>query len=290
MIDILADTQPIVYVNPVFERQTGYLASEVIGRNYRFLQEGNQAEAELFNRTIELGQPMTTHLRNRRKTGEPRLHAVSSSLIQGTNGLTTHLVVFQEENAAKDLDLHQLALAGQRLQTTLDGLPDPFVLYDRQWNVTYVNPAGARTFGYPPSEVVGQSLYNLSPDAVRSPVIQAAMNTMQTGTTHRLTTYSKALNQDIDALTYPTIDGVATILRDISAERQVEQELRASQERFSTIFAASPMAVVISRRSDGHVLNANPAFLRLSGSESARAAAFPHDLTRAATLHRSRTP
>ena len=29
---------PIVYVNPAFERTTGYVAEEVLGRNCRFLQ------------------------------------------------------------------------------------------------------------------------------------------------------------------------------------------------------------------------------------------------------------
>jgi len=32
------DDNPIIYVNDAFERMTGYSASEVIGRNCRFLQ------------------------------------------------------------------------------------------------------------------------------------------------------------------------------------------------------------------------------------------------------------
>ncbi|AXC11990.1 hypothetical protein ACPOL_2677 [Acidisarcina polymorpha] len=36
---------PLTYVNPAFERMTGYLAQEVSGRNCRFLQ-GNDHEQE----------------------------------------------------------------------------------------------------------------------------------------------------------------------------------------------------------------------------------------------------
>src|SRR5690554_7976860 len=36
--DARADDMPLVYVNPTFERITGYTAAEVLGRNCRFLQ------------------------------------------------------------------------------------------------------------------------------------------------------------------------------------------------------------------------------------------------------------
>ena len=46
------------------------------------------------------------------------------------------------------------------------------------------------------------------------------------------------------------------------------RRLRSSQELFSTAFRSGPDALAISRRSDGHVLEANEAWLRLMGHEA----------------------
>jgi len=38
--DATAEDLPLVYVNPAFEKMTGYSSDEVLGRNCRFLQQG----------------------------------------------------------------------------------------------------------------------------------------------------------------------------------------------------------------------------------------------------------
>lgn len=45
--DATADDLPLVYVNPAFEKMTGYSSDEVLGRNCRFLQQGKTRPSEL---------------------------------------------------------------------------------------------------------------------------------------------------------------------------------------------------------------------------------------------------
>lgn len=62
----------IEYVNPAFERMTGYSASEAIGKNPRILKSGQQDEQfyrELWE-TITAGELWETELTNERKSGE----------------------------------------------------------------------------------------------------------------------------------------------------------------------------------------------------------------------------
>ena len=51
----------------------------------------------------------------------------------------------------------------------------------------------------------------------------------------------------------------------IEERRAAERKLRASQELFSTAFKSSPDAIAISRRSDGHIIEANDHWLALMG-------------------------
>ena len=52
---------------------------------------------------------------------------------------------------------------------------------------------------------------------------------------------------------------------DITARKQAELLLRHSEERFSAIFEASPLALTVARRSDGVYLQVNRAYERLMG-------------------------
>src|SRR5215212_9639988 len=62
---------PIVYVNPAFERTTGYAAEEVLGRNCRFLQGEDRDQPALgeLRAAVHEGRHCTVVLRNYRKDG-----------------------------------------------------------------------------------------------------------------------------------------------------------------------------------------------------------------------------
>jgi diguanylate cyclase (GGDEF)-like protein/PAS domain S-box-containing protein len=65
------EDNPILYVNPAFERITGYTAAEVIGRNSRFLvgNDWNQPEIERLRQAMRDGTEVRVVLRNYRKDG-----------------------------------------------------------------------------------------------------------------------------------------------------------------------------------------------------------------------------
>src|ERR671921_2287198 len=60
---------PLVYVNPAFERTTGYSAEEAMGRNCRFLQgeDRDQPALEELRAAVHEGRHCTVVLRNYRK-------------------------------------------------------------------------------------------------------------------------------------------------------------------------------------------------------------------------------
>jgi len=60
-------------------------------------------------------------------------------------------------------------------------------------------------------------------------------------------------------------DELVLICSDITERRRAEQELRQSQEWFATVFRVCPAATVITRLSDGQLVDANEAFCELTG-------------------------
>jgi len=89
----------IEYVNPAFERTTGYSADEAIGKSPRLLKSNRQDDAfyrELWE-TITAGEVWEAELTNRRKSGE--LYQTTQKIIPVTkpDGVITNFVVSEED-------------------------------------------------------------------------------------------------------------------------------------------------------------------------------------------------
>ena len=67
------DVYPIIYVNPAFERITGYDFAEVRGRDCRFLEENDSTTAnrEAIHRAMDQRRPVQVEISNFRKDGAP---------------------------------------------------------------------------------------------------------------------------------------------------------------------------------------------------------------------------
>lgn len=100
---IIADARkpelPTIYVNPAFERITGYSAEEAIGRNCSFLQgkDNEQAELKRLRAAIKEGNSCTVILRNYRKDGSLFWNELSISPIYDTEGNLTHFIGIQTD-------------------------------------------------------------------------------------------------------------------------------------------------------------------------------------------------
>lgn len=102
---------PIVYVTPEFERQTGYAKSEVLGRNCRFLQgpmSAPEAVAEI-RQGIENATPTTVELVNYRKGGTPFRNRLSIRPVLGDHGEPAAFVAVQSIAELDELDMDDFA-------------------------------------------------------------------------------------------------------------------------------------------------------------------------------------
>ena len=90
---------PLVYVNPAFERTTGYAAEEALGRNCRFLQgeDRDQPALEELRAAVQEGRHCTVVLRNYRKDGTPFWNELSIYPVRDESGRVTNFVGVQND-------------------------------------------------------------------------------------------------------------------------------------------------------------------------------------------------
>lgn len=89
----------IVFVNPAFERVSGYVRADVIGRNPRFLQAANQepdAFTEVWKR-LSAGKDWRGEMANRRKDGSEFTGAMTITPVFDANGVLSAYISVQRD-------------------------------------------------------------------------------------------------------------------------------------------------------------------------------------------------
>lgn len=95
--DAAAPDAPLVYTNKAFLDLTGYGASEVLGRNCRFLQgpDTDPAAVAELHAARQAEWEARTVLLNYRRDGTPFWNEVTLSAVQDAEGQITHVIGYQ---------------------------------------------------------------------------------------------------------------------------------------------------------------------------------------------------
>jgi PAS domain S-box-containing protein len=90
---------PAIYVNPGFERITGYSAAEVLGRDCRFLQgdDADPATQRQIAEAVAGGQAIQTEILNHRKDGTPFWNALTITPLHDESGALTWFVAVMRD-------------------------------------------------------------------------------------------------------------------------------------------------------------------------------------------------
>lgn len=99
LADAQAPDMPLIYVNPAFEKLTGYPAEEVLGKNCRFLhtQYKEQADLNRLRNALRAGEAVSVTLRNHRRDGTPFWNELHLSPLYSSEGELTHFLGIQQD-------------------------------------------------------------------------------------------------------------------------------------------------------------------------------------------------
>ncbi|MFK7746011.1 MAG: PAS domain-containing protein [Roseobacter sp.] len=113
-----------------------------------------------------------------------------------------------------------------RLEETLEGISDSFMILNRDWEVTFANDSATKLMQRPKSEMLGNYLWSLFPEAARSEFRERYEHLMKTGETQRFTARSPRSHKWLAVTAYATKQGLAISSRDVTAEHIRDQQLR----------------------------------------------------------------
>jgi len=158
--DMAQPGMPVIYVNPAFERITGYSAEEALGRNCNFLQGGDRDQDGIreLRRAIAEQRETQVILRNFRKDGSLFWNELDVAPVRDADGKVTHYIGVQNDITERRLAERALEEQSKRLGTIFSLSPDGFVSFDADGSLSYVNPAFLEMTGYRVDDLLGLSV------------------------------------------------------------------------------------------------------------------------------------
>lgn len=165
----------------------------------------------------------------------------------------------------------ELRVSAQRYRQLFESNPVPMLIYQRgTYELLAVNDAFVNQYGYSAEEARALHLQDLYPEEEKKAITEVAAGLKghaYAGEWHHVKADGsviaiEARSHDID---YWGQDARIAVINDITDRKLAEEALRYSEEKFFKAFHATPDAIVISRASDGLLIDVNDVFLRETG-------------------------
>ncbi|MEO8152335.1 MAG: PAS domain S-box protein [Rhizobacter sp.] len=155
--DASSPDMPLIYVNPAFERLTGYSRSEVLGRNCRFLQGhlNQQAGNAVLRDALREGRAVTVTLNNVRKDGSVFSNALHVAPVRDASGHLTHYIGVQRDVTEQSRAADKLRLSEELYRSVASAISDGLLVVTPALTIVAINPAGCDILGVKQPELVG---------------------------------------------------------------------------------------------------------------------------------------
>ncbi len=150
-----------------------------------------------------------------------------------------------------------------QLSDILESITDSFLTVDNQWRLLYINRVAERLLGVRREDVLGQNVWDVYPahDMMHQLLHKSASEKLPL----RFEVFSSVSDSWLEIRTYPTAQGMSVYLSDLSERKQMEEDIRHSQERFYKIFQSSPSLIAIYSTVDGRYIDVNQSWIRHTG-------------------------
>jgi len=241
--DATQPDNPMIYVNPSFERITGYSAAEVIGRNCKFLQGGDRNQIGILDLHQAIQEKRECHavLLNYRKDGSPFWNDLYIAPVFNDHGELTNYIGIQTDITEQVKSTQRLLESEERLRTVLTSIKEGITFSDDLGYFSIFNSGMENLTGYTINEAnASQDFTNfLYPDrSEHDKALQRLQqlqetgraNTVETRICHKDGTFKDVL-VSTRIMTYKGKRMYLSSYYDITERKRVETQLLYQSER-----------------------------------------------------------
>jgi PAS domain S-box-containing protein len=231
----------IIYATPSVSRILGYDPGELCSRNLDdllFDDDRNAVETHFQFLRDHPGVPRVTAYRIRHSGGSWRwMEATGTNLLADP---TVAAIVMNQHDITERRDAEEaVKQSEQRFRALVENSEDGIELSTKRGTVLYVSPSVERILGRPASELVGRNVFELLDNDDRDRLVGQWQRTLDNARAPVRAEFR--LNHPsgqakfielvrVNRLDDPGLRAVVTIFRDVSVQRDLEEQVRQSQK------------------------------------------------------------
>ncbi|MCX6782060.1 MAG: PAS domain S-box protein [Candidatus Magasanikbacteria bacterium] len=284
-MDIIYSFNPngkVIFVSPNVTLW-GYQTKEVIGADiFKFVHPDDvkNVKREL-QKTIKTSQTFTTTFRLVRKDGTFFYAEEFGKPVYDGNGRLSAFTGVIRDITGRKMFEEELKCYSERMRIMFEDAPDAYYISSLKGILLDGNKAAEKITGYERKELVGNSFINLRKlvaPGQKSKILSLLSRNVKgesTGPDEFELIKKDGTSISVEITTHPVkINGKSMVLgiaRDISQRKLVENSLKVSEERFSKAFQSSPYANIMTRPTDGKVIDINASFTEIAGFKRSEA-------------------
>ncbi len=268
---------PIIFCNPSFEKITGYKASEVLGRNCRFLQGGETSASTLekIKIAIKRREDCKVVLVNYKKDGTKFWNELSISPVIDEKGELKHFIGIQSDITERIDTEAALKTSEEKFRKIVENLDNGIVLTDEKGIIIECNKKHEEITGIKSEDILGDYVWNI-------PVLKILENYNEIKETIRQTLITGEVSNANQEFFIPNNDSkkvisvltiaiktdkgfrLCNIIRDITRQLDDEEKIRT----LSRAVENSPSGILLSDL-QGKIIYVNPSIVTMGnyGSE-----------------------
>jgi PAS domain S-box-containing protein len=267
------DTGAIADVNPTACAVYGYSHDEMLRISLDDLSSGAPpfTGAEVRRRIEEAKEHGAVQFEWHRRNRDGSLRWDEVRLKRAMIGGKPRVLAFTRDITERKLAEERLRASEEQYRAIFNASEDALILWNSSFKRVDVNPAYERIYGFTRAEVIGRG-YEGTP---RSPgYAQPRLDLVKRGLAgercHVELQSIRKNGERFDAevhtipIQYRGEPHVLAIVRDITERRRAEAAVRASDEQYRAVFAASADGIVV-RDADFRIVDINPAALAMIG-------------------------
>jgi two-component system, sporulation sensor kinase A len=165
------------------------------------------------------------------------------------------------EKKQAELALQESAL---KISSLLETIPDAFIMLNRQWQFTYLNKGAEQMIRRKREQLLGREIWDLFPEAVDTNLYSAYYQSMEEQEPRHLQNYYPPHERWYDISCYPSKHGLTVFFRDITTQKQQEQELLSTKLHLDSMIDNAADSIVILDDTL-RIIRANQAFWDMYG-------------------------
>ena len=283
-ITLVSNEGAIIYTSPAAERIHGFTCQDVIGSNAQDRVHPDDwwlVKQHLDSIYDTPGASASGQYRVKHKNNCWIWIEANLTNMLHEPGVNALVINFRDITDRKQTE-NDLRVSEELYRSLVSALDEGIIMLDRHLTILTCNASAERILGVTHDQMAGKTSFDPSWRTIREdgsdflPETHPVAITLKTGKpcssvimgVHRpddslvwISINSQPLFRQAEAEPYAVVASFA----DITERKKVEAEIRASEERFSTMFQSNPCAMTMMTYPEGRIVNSNEAWLKAFG-------------------------